>query len=177
VLYGIWGQHLRDRYAMVRKADLFLPHQKVGRDNVEEVLEGESVQLVTGDDLLYLRLSHEALGRIGLALEVAANETEKELKSRMAGNHGMGFLPGDAFNNFLLSLRNWAKENKSPSTTKSHYGDPKFNQFAYQLNKIFQSRGELAEFADSLYSASAVEGRMKLLLRKIKKRQGSNTPS
>lgn len=101
-------------------------------------------------------LTKHDISEIAGSLVCAMKAVRKEIDSKIAEGRG-GFMPGDAFREWLIQMKKWAKAEKLTFGPYENDGSAsRFSNFLFQLHNLFPK-----PLQEELSSASAVAERLK----------------
>ena len=104
----------------------------------------------------YRVLTKHDISEIAGSLVCAMRAVRQEIDSKIAEGRG-GFMPGDAFREWLIQMKKWAKSEKLTFGPYENDGSPSpFSNFLFQLHSHFPK-----PLQEELSSASAVAERLK----------------
>jgi hypothetical protein len=123
---------------------------------------------------IVLELNDVTLAAAAGSLVYALLKAEQVIQDYEQGDQ-RGFAPGEAFRNFLLSMRSWAKERSYPISPYKNTGKSgayneraktasPFARFLFELNQLFKKttvEGREVNLADPVNSAEALAERLK----------------
>lgn len=138
-----------------------IPHTDAGRElqsHINSALESfpALVENYVDGKAVQIRVNLDCLMKIGISLTCAIRETNSKIEEYCALERD-GFMPGDAFREWLIQISAWAKESGLQYGIKNKDDTPaKFSRFVFALNRMFPTA-----FQENVNSEDAMSKRIK----------------